>query len=151
MRDRRKHHGVRHAPECRRRLAQRAREDDDPRIVRAEIRRQVYEEELARHVEGQHTGGGVPPLTENYDDFTAQQPSASSGQQPPASSAVEVPTDDNHPPEVQADGMEVESLEVKVEESAQEDRQSLIQTLQPFPHMDAEKWEEGEIRSATQI
>ena len=39
MRQRRRHHGVRHAPECRERLEQRAREENDPRVMRADARR----------------------------------------------------------------------------------------------------------------
>ena len=47
--------------------------------------------------------------------------------------------------------MEVGSLEVKVEESPEEDRQSLVQLLQYFPHMEVESWGDKKIRNATQI
>ena len=50
-----------------------------------------------------------------------------------------------------SEGMEVESLELKVEESIAEDRASLIQLLQHHPHMEAETWEEEKIKCATQI
>ena len=46
MRNRRKHHGVRHNPECRARLELRARAELDPRIVRADARGVAYEDEV---------------------------------------------------------------------------------------------------------
>ena len=39
------HHGVRHTPECRARLEARAKEELDPRLVRAVARREAYEHE----------------------------------------------------------------------------------------------------------
>ena len=47
VRERRKGHGVRHIPECRRRIERLAREEDDPRVRRIDARNERFNERLA--------------------------------------------------------------------------------------------------------
>ena len=137
MRNKRKSHGIRHDPECRARLEAKAREDHDPRVVRADARRIAYEDEILQRTQPRREEGGVqeeipaaavPPTTTNSAISATATPGI-----PPVPAPAEVYPQPSLVPNLPHHGddgtygqMDINSVnvcEVKIQNSQEEDKQ----------------------------
>ena len=162
MREDRKAHGVRHAPECRRRIEQSARDASDPRITRMDTRHTSFDQRLARHVAREYAPEPQDPTVHQEGGVTVSV-SASAEQEKREQTTpqtfetpyvhLEAPQDATNA-EPQGDDMDIQELhsqEASIELNLLEDRESIKSMFEQNPKVNIEEWTDTEIEEAIRL